>query len=130
VTSDSDIIAARVERAPPAGEIAAPGESLYRRLEPTILGAGGIVVLLLLWELLPYLVTVSAGTKLFFTTPSAIAATLWKMFANGTIWTPLAVSASGFARARPRHPGRIAARCADRPLAHSQCHDRPFHHRL
>jgi ABC-type nitrate/sulfonate/bicarbonate transport system permease component len=97
VTSDSDIIAARVERAPPGDDIAAPGESLYRRLEPTILGAGGIVVLLLLWELLPYLITVSAGTKLFFTTPSAIAATLWKIFANGTIWTPLAVSASGFA---------------------------------
>ena len=97
MTSDSDIIEARVASAPATDDMGAPGESLYRRLEPTILGAGAIIVLLLAWELLPHLVTVSAGTKLFFTTPSAIAATLWKMFANGTIWTPLGVSASGFA---------------------------------
>ena len=57
----------------------------------------GIAVLLLVWELLPRLVTMSAGTKLFFTTPSQVAATLWKMFATGSIWQPLSVSASGFA---------------------------------
>ena len=50
-----------------------------------------------MWELVPHLVTLSAGTKLFFTTPSQIAGTLWTMFATGTIWTPLGVSASGFA---------------------------------
>ncbi len=49
------------------------------------------------WELVPYVFTMSAGTKLFFTTPSQIAGALWKMFATGTIWAPLAVSASGFA---------------------------------
>ena len=42
-------------------------------------------------------ITLSAGTKLFFTTPSQIAGTLWKMFATGSIWAPLGVSASGFA---------------------------------
>ncbi len=62
-----------------------------------MLGAGSIVALLVVWELLPRLVTMSAGTKLFFTTPSQIAGTLWTMFATGTIWTPLGVSASGFA---------------------------------
>ena len=50
-----------------------------------------------MWELVPHLVTLSAGTKLFFTTPSQIAGTLWTMFATGTIWEPLGVSASGFA---------------------------------
>ena len=55
------------------------------------------MALLLVWELLPRVVTLSAGTKLFFTTPSQIAGTLWTMFATGTIWTPLGVSASGFA---------------------------------
>ena len=50
-----------------------------------------------LWEVLPRIVTMSAGTKLFFTTPSQIGGTLWKMFATGAIWTPLGVSASGFA---------------------------------
>jgi NitT/TauT family transport system permease protein len=41
--------------------------------------------------------TLSAGTKLFFTTPSQVAGTLWNMFATGAIWVPLGVSASGFA---------------------------------
>jgi NitT/TauT family transport system permease protein len=37
------------------------------------------------------------GTKLFFTVPSEIAGKLWEMFATGTIWGPLGVSASAFA---------------------------------
>jgi NitT/TauT family transport system permease protein len=74
-----------------------PSESLWRRLEPAMLGTASIALLLIAWELLPHLVTISAGTKLFFTTPSRIAATLWTMFATGTIWEPLGVSAAGFA---------------------------------
>lgn len=81
----------------PAADPGAPGRSLWHRLEPTILGTTSIVVLLVVWELLPRLITVSAGTKLFFTTPSQIAGTLWRLFATGSIWTPLGVSASGFA---------------------------------
>ena len=81
----------------PAADPNAPGRSLWHRLEPTILGTTSIVVLLVVWELLPRLITVSAGTKLFFTTPSQIAGTLWRLFATGSIWTPLGVSASGFA---------------------------------
>ena len=38
-----------------------------------------------------------AGTKLFFTVPSNIAGTLWQMFATGSIWAPLGVSAGAFA---------------------------------
>jgi NitT/TauT family transport system permease protein len=75
----------------------APGRSLRERLEPAILGALGIVVLLLVWEMLPRIVPLSAGTKLFFTTPSQIVGTLWGLFATGDIWTPLGVSATGFA---------------------------------
>lgn len=78
-------------------DLAAPGRSAWERFEPAILGTSSIVLLLAVWELLPRLITISAGTKLFFTTPSQIAATLWKMFATGTIWEPLGVSASGFA---------------------------------
>jgi NitT/TauT family transport system permease protein len=78
-------------------ESAAPADGLWHRLESTIFGAGGIVVLLAVWEALPRIVTLSAGTKLFFTTPSQIAETLWQMFATGSIWVPLSVSASGFA---------------------------------
>jgi NitT/TauT family transport system permease protein len=75
----------------------APTKSLWQRFDSLILGSSSIAILLLVWELLPRLVTMSAGTKLFFTTPSHVAGTLWTMFATGTIWAPLGVSASGFA---------------------------------
>ena len=81
----------------PAADLEAPSRNPWRRLEPALYGAGSIVVLLSVWELLPRLITISAGTKLFFTTPSQITNTLWKMFATGSIWEPLGVSASGFA---------------------------------
>jgi NitT/TauT family transport system permease protein len=75
----------------------APVKSLWQRFEPNILGIGSIVLVLLFWELLPRIVTLKEGTKLFFTVPSQIAGTLWDMFATGSIWHPLSVSASAFA---------------------------------
>jgi len=81
----------------PAGEFSPAGRSLWRRLEPTIYGSASILLLLVLWEVLPRLIPMKAGTKLFFTTPSQIAGTLWNLFATGAIWAPLGVSASGFA---------------------------------
>ena len=72
-------------------------DRLWRRIEPTALGAGSIVLLLLVWQFLPDLVPMKAGTKLFFTVPSEIAGTLWQMFATGSIWAPLGVSAAAFA---------------------------------
>ena len=87
---DTDIAAADREVAPPA-------RSPWRRYEATVLGAGSIVLLLVVWEALPRLVTLSAGTRLFFTTPSHVVGTLWDMFATGSIWSPLGVSAGAFA---------------------------------
>jgi ABC-type nitrate/sulfonate/bicarbonate transport system permease component len=83
--------------AAPADEPAAPGKSLWRRFEPTVLGAGTIVAMLLVWQLLPDVVPMKEGTKLFFAVPSQIVGTLWAMFATGTVWAPLGVSASAFA---------------------------------
>jgi len=80
-----------------AGDIEAPGPSLRRRLEPAMLGSASIILLLVVWEALPRLIPLSPGTKLFFTTPSQIVGTLWRLFATGAIWTPLGVSASAFA---------------------------------
>jgi ABC-type nitrate/sulfonate/bicarbonate transport system permease component len=74
-----------------------PATSLWQRSEPLVLGLIGIVAILLLWEAVPYLVTLKAGTKLFFTPPSQVAETLWTLFASGEIWAPLGVSAAGFA---------------------------------
>jgi ABC-type nitrate/sulfonate/bicarbonate transport system permease component len=80
-----------------ADDDAPPRKSVWRRFEPTILGTGTIVLLLLVWQFLPDFVPMKAGTKLFFTVPSHIAGTLWTMFATGSIWAPLGVSASAFA---------------------------------
>jgi NitT/TauT family transport system permease protein len=80
-----------------ASEPSAPGRSLWRRLEPALYGLASILVLLVVWEFLPRVVPLSAGTKLFFTTPSQVVGALWKMFATGAIWVPLGVSATGFA---------------------------------
>jgi len=80
-----------------ADDDAAPRQSVWQRFEPTILGTGTIVLLLLVWQFLPDFVPMKAGTKLFFTVPSHIAGTLWTMFATGSIWAPLGVSASAFA---------------------------------
>jgi ABC-type nitrate/sulfonate/bicarbonate transport system permease component len=92
IQADDLIIAA----ASPA-DIDAPRKSVWQRFEPTILGTGTIVLLLLVWQFLPDFVPMKAGTKLFFTVPSHIAGTLWNMFATGSIWKPLGVSASAFA---------------------------------
>lgn len=74
-----------------------PAAGPWQRSEPFVLGVLGILVVLLLWEAVPYVVTMKAGTKLFFTPPSQVAVTLWDLFASGTIWAPLGVSAAGFA---------------------------------
>ena len=59
-----------------ADDATAPRKSIWQRFEPTILGTGTIVLLLLVWQFLPDFVPMKAGTKLFFTVPSHIAAKL------------------------------------------------------
>jgi NitT/TauT family transport system permease protein len=94
----ADIQAAPVTVAPPhAAAAAIPRRSLRQRFEPTLLGTGTIIILLLVWQLFPDFVPMKAGTKLFFAVPSQVAGTLWTMFATGMIWQPLGVSASAFA---------------------------------
>ena len=73
-----------------------PPSNPWRQVEPVALGAGSILALLLVWELLPELVTLGAGTKMLFTTPSKIAVTLWNLIVTGKLWAPLSVSAAGF----------------------------------
>jgi ABC-type nitrate/sulfonate/bicarbonate transport system permease component len=95
--AETQALDARVSVIGRADDGAAPARSLWRRFEPTALGTGSIVVMLLAWQFLPHFVPMKAGTKLFFTVPSEVAATLWQMFATGSIWAPLGVSATAFA---------------------------------
>jgi len=71
--------------------------ALRQRIESIVLGTATIALLLVVWELLPLVLPIQQGTRLFFTVPSRIFATLWQMFATGTIWAPLGVSAMAFA---------------------------------
>jgi NitT/TauT family transport system permease protein len=87
---------ALVDRSAGPAELSAREGALARN-ERFLLGAGLIVVFLLAWEAVPHVVTISKGTQLFITTPSAIAATLVKLFAGTAIWHHLSVSATAFA---------------------------------
>jgi NitT/TauT family transport system permease protein len=78
-------------------DLDAPDRNPWRRFEAAAYGIASIAALLLLWEVVPRMITLSEGTKLFFTTPSQVVGTLWSLFATGKIWTPLGVSASAFA---------------------------------
>jgi len=79
------------------GRVHVATPALRQRLESFALGTATIALLLIVWELLPHLMPLQQGTRLFFTVPSRIFATLWQMVAAGTIWAPLAVSATAFA---------------------------------
>ncbi len=68
----------------------------WERVEPAALGTGTIVLLLVAWQFLPLIFPLKEGTKLFFTVPSQIGGTLWRMVSTGAIWTPLGVSATAF----------------------------------
>jgi NitT/TauT family transport system permease protein len=94
--ADSVAAAALVDARTAADETIAR-ESLVARSEPLFLGAGLIVVFLLLWEAVPRVLTLSKATELFFTTPSAIAASLVKLCAGASFWQNLSVSATSFA---------------------------------
>jgi ABC-type nitrate/sulfonate/bicarbonate transport system permease component len=95
--AESQTLDVRTAALDSADEAAAPARSLWRRIEPAALGTGSIVLLLLAWQFLPDLFPMKVGTKLFFTVPSHVAGTLWRMFATGEIWAPLGVSATAFA---------------------------------
>lgn len=93
--AETQILDARV--AALGGADDAPRKSLWRRIEPTAWATASFVVLLLIWQIVPYFVPLKAGTRLFFTVPSQIAGTLWQMIVTGSLWAPLGVSATAFA---------------------------------
>ena len=71
-------------------------KTMWEIYEPHVLGIGFIVLVLLLWEALPFFVTFSKGMQLFFTTPSAIGIKLYEMFSTGMIWPALRFSSTAF----------------------------------
>ncbi len=72
------------------------GGNFYEEKEPYFLGIGFIVLLLLLWQSIPLWITLPKALSLFFTTPSRIAATFYKLLLNGQIQQNFYVSATAF----------------------------------
>src|SRR5262245_14597092 len=70
--------------------------SFYSEKEPHILGAGFIVLLIVLWELIPHLLTVSKGMALFFTTPLRIVEAAYQLIVENKIQEHLLVSSIEF----------------------------------
>ena len=68
----------------------------YREREQTILGGGFILLLVLACESIPLLVTLPRGLSLFFTTPSEVVRTFYKLVANGQIQDHFYISAIEF----------------------------------
>jgi NitT/TauT family transport system permease protein len=69
---------------------------LYDDHEPSILGVGFIVALLLIWESIPWWTTLPRGMALFFTTPSKIAAAFQELLLNGELEHHFYISATAF----------------------------------
>lgn len=71
-------------------------KTFWEANEPHILGIGFFLLVLLVWEAVPHVITLSRGMSLFFTTPSLIIAELYEMIATGAIWPALRFSATAF----------------------------------
>lgn len=85
--------------------LAAPTrKTFYEANESHILGIGFIILFLVAWEAIPYVIPLSKGIALFFTTPSHVFVRMYHMFAGdeamfdgNTLTTHLMASARAFA---------------------------------
>ena len=71
-------------------------KTFYESAESYVLGGGFIVLMLLLWEAVPHVVTFSKGMSLFFTTPSKVFYKLYELLATGILVPGLKFSSSAF----------------------------------
>jgi ABC-type nitrate/sulfonate/bicarbonate transport system permease component len=71
-------------------------KTFWEENERHVLGFGFIALMLAVWEVVPHVFTLSRGMSLFFTPPSQVAATLYDMFASGSIWPDFKFSAVAF----------------------------------
>ena len=68
----------------------------FEEKEPYLFGIGFIGLLLILWECVPFVMTLPRGLALFFTTPSNIAVAFHRLLADGQIQEHFHVSAVAF----------------------------------
>ena len=72
------------------------GKTFWQKNEAFILGAGFIILMLGVWEIVPSAITLSKAMKMFFATPSMVVSALIELVASGKLWPALRFSASAF----------------------------------
>ena len=70
--------------------------NFYTEREPSILGGGFILLLIVLWELMPRLLTLPQGFSLFFTTPWKVIEAGYELFVENKIQENFYVSSIEF----------------------------------
>src|SRR5207253_10463615 len=71
-------------------------QNFYTEREPSILGGGFILLLIVLWELMPRLLTLPQGFSLFFTTPWKVIEACYELFVENKIQEHFYVSSIEF----------------------------------
>ena len=71
-------------------------QTFYSEREPSILGGGFILLLIVLWELTPRLVPLSQGFSLFFTTPWKVVEACYQLLVENKIQEHFYVSSVEF----------------------------------
>ncbi len=71
-------------------------KTFWEKYEAMILGAGFIIVMLAVWQIVPSVITLSKGMKLFFATPTMVASALFELMESGKLWPAFQFSASAF----------------------------------
>ena len=70
--------------------------NFYTEREQPILGGGFILLLIVLWELMPHVLTLPKGLALFFTTPSRVIDASYQLFVENKIQEHFYVSSIEF----------------------------------
>ncbi len=78
----------------PVDDINNPG--FWEKNESLFLGFGFIALVIIVWQLVPSVFTLSKGMKLFFATPTMIVGAFGDLIASGKLWPALQFSASAF----------------------------------
>jgi ABC-type nitrate/sulfonate/bicarbonate transport system permease component len=78
----------------PVDDINNPG--FWEKNESLFLGFGFIALMIIIWQLVPSVFTLSKGMKLFFATPTMIVGAFGDLIASGKLWPALQFSASAF----------------------------------
>ncbi len=92
--SDMDMPDTGLAPVEPVDDINNPG--FWEKNESLFLGFGFIALVIIIWQLVPSVFTLSKGMKLFFATPTMIVGAFGDLIASGKLWPALQFSASAF----------------------------------